>query len=201
MTVVPGAACATWFACGLSLHAAAAAANSSDDDDWPWTQEPWYATSVLLAECVSAVCVALALTAYACILKQQDISNYVKHYLACLLSTILVGIGGRAVPERLEPYYCTYFRWGRGRRKGFKPTSNFFSSFNYPEPVMHVYNKMHVTTDKLIAPSPTKVLMATTVLRGFVVTGLSVDALSFDRPFLNREARNSTKAKNYINCY
>lgn len=113
---VPGATYVTWYACGPLLHAAAAAtatgtatANFPDDgDDWPWTRDSWYTTSVLLAECVSAVCVALALAAYACMLKQQDISNYVKHYLACLLATILVGIGGRSVPERFEPYYCTY---------------------------------------------------------------------------------------------
>lgn len=78
-----------------------------------WTAAPrWYRACIGLAECASAVCVALTLTAYALIPKRHDVSNYGRHYLACLLATTLVRLVDEVTAAADvfgdRPSFCTY---------------------------------------------------------------------------------------------
>lgn len=131
--------CHAAVACGLLWHAAGAAAAvdasgitccsgrnatagvpvcalrralpAHDVRRW-WTAAPrWYRACVGLLECASAVCVALTLTAYALILKHREVSNYGRHYLACLLATTLVRLVDEVTATDVsgdQASFCTY---------------------------------------------------------------------------------------------
>lgn len=126
--------CHAAVACGLLWHAAGAPSSAAfcgdrngtaatpacglrralpahDARRW-WTASPgWYRTGFVLAGSASAVCVALTLTAYALVLNQQDVSNYVRHYLACLLLVTLVGLADQLTSNDVSgdhASFCTY---------------------------------------------------------------------------------------------